>query len=47
MTRLHSHADLSADPDPSAPAVGAGGEATLLERLAMWGLLTGSAWQVD
>ena len=33
-------------PDPTAPAVGAGGEATLLER-TVWGLLTESAWQVD
>ena len=40
------HADLSAGPAPIAPAVGAGGEATLLERLA-WGLLTRSDWSVD
>ena len=40
------HADLSAVPDPSMPAVGAGSEATLLERLA-WGLLTRSDWSID
>ena len=34
------HADPSAAPDP------AGGEATLLERLA-WGLLTRDDWSVD
>ena len=37
------HADPSAAPDPAA---GAGGEATLLERLA-WGLLTRDDWSVD
>ena len=40
------HADLSAVPDPSMPAVGAGSEATPLERLA-WGLLTRSDWSID
>ena len=40
------HADLSAVPDPTAPTVGAGGEATPLERLA-WGLLTRSDWSID
>ena len=37
------HADPSAAPDP---AVGAGGEATVLERLA-WRLLTQGGWSVD
>ena len=40
------HADPSAAPDPAAGAVGAGGEATLLERLA-WRLLTQGGWSVD
>ena len=40
------HADPAADPDPDAGAVGAGGEATLLERLA-WKLLTRGGWSVD
>ena len=40
------HADPAADPDPAAGAVGAGGEATLLERLA-WRLLTQGGWSVD
>ena len=39
-------ADPSADPDPAAGAVGAGGEATLLERLA-WRLLTEGGGSVD
>ena len=40
------HADPSAGPDPAAGAVGAGGTATLLERLA-WKLLTQGGWSVD
>ena len=40
------HADPSAVPDPAAGAVGGGGEATLLERLA-WRLLTRGGWSVD
>ena len=40
------HADPAADPDPAAGALGAGGEATLLERLA-WRLLTRGGWSVD
>ena len=40
------HADPSAAPDPGAGAVGGGGEATLLERLA-WRLLTRGGWSVD
>ena len=40
------HADPSAATDPAAGAVGAGGEATLLERL-VWGLLTQDDWSVD
>ena len=40
------HADPSAVPDPAAAAVGGGGEATLLERLA-WRLLTRGGWSVD
>ncbi len=39
-------ADPSADPDPAAGAVGAGGEATLPERLA-WRLLTEGGGSVD
>ena len=40
------HADPAADPAPAPGAVGAGGEATLLERLA-WKLLTQDNWSVD
>ena len=40
------HADPSAGSDPAAAAVGAGGKATLLERLA-WKLLTQDNWSVD
>ena len=40
------HADPAAVPDPAAGAVGGGGEATLLERLA-WRLLTRGGWSVD
>ena len=40
------HANPSADPASAAGAVGAGGEATLLERLA-WRLLTQGGWSVD
>ena len=40
------HADPSADPASAGGAVGAGGEATLLERLA-WRLLTRGGWSVD
>ena len=52
MADLHNdpvamHADPAATPDPAAGAVGAGGEATLPERLA-WRLLTqGGGWSVD
>ena len=40
------HTDPAAVPDPAAGAVGGGGEATLLERLA-WRLLTRGGWSVD
>ena len=40
------HADPAATPDPDPGALGAGGEATLLERLA-WRLLTRGGWSVD
>ena len=40
------HADPSAAPASAGGAVGAGGEATLLERLA-WRLLTRGGWSVD
>ena len=51
MADLHNdpaamHADPSAAPDPAGGAVGAGGEATLPERLA-WRLLTRGGWSVD
>ena len=51
MADLHNdpvamHADPAATPDPAAGAVGAGGEATLPERLA-WRLLTRGGWSVD
>ena len=41
-----AHTDPAAVPDPAAGAVGGGGEATLLERLA-WRLLTRGGWSVD
>ena len=51
MADLHNdpvamHADPSATPASAGGAVGAGGEATLLERLA-WRLLTRGGWSVD